>query len=102
MCFFAGDFDGSENDFDDNDNNDFDHSDHKQFGRRHWERADHPVISNVKEEKVYWLYLNAANEKKNNFLMNRLFFSFSPTLKHHRCQNVKLQTMTKIKIKMIY
>lgn len=49
--FFLGDFEGSDNEYENNDNSDFDGPDHKQFGRRHWERSDRPAIK-CKEEKV--------------------------------------------------
>lgn len=49
--FFAGDFDGSENDFDGNDVNCDDSTDPKNYGRRHWERSEKPIMK-FKEEKV--------------------------------------------------
>lgn len=49
--FIAGDFDGSENDFDGNDPSYDDSTDPKPYGRRHWERSEKPIMK-FKEEKV--------------------------------------------------
>lgn len=49
----SGDYDGSDNEYDD-DNNEYDNSESKDYGCAHWERKNHPDLSNVKEEKV-WL-----------------------------------------------
>lgn len=46
----SGDYDGSDNEYDDN--NEYDNSESKDYGCAHWERKNHPDLSNVKEEKV--------------------------------------------------
>lgn len=48
---FAGDFDGSDNDYDD-DNNEYGNSDAKEYGCQHWERKTQTDVPIVKEEKV--------------------------------------------------
>lgn len=48
----SGDFDGSDNEYDD-DNNEYGNSEAKEYGCQHWERKNEPVIAHVKEEKVW-------------------------------------------------
>lgn len=57
---FAGDYEGSDNEYDNNEN--------CEFGLRHWERGDQPIISFVKKEKVNIL----------SKIFHVFFFSISP------------------------
>lgn len=50
-ALLLGDFDGSDNDYDD-DNNEYGNSEAKEYGCQHWERKNQPDIAHVKEEKV--------------------------------------------------
>lgn len=69
MCRFrhiAGEFDGSDNDYDDH-NNEYDNNESRDCGLQHWARNPQPDLANVKEEKVCARYTNTkplCNELK--------------------------------------
>lgn len=69
ICLFPGDFDGSDNDYDD-DNNEYGNSEAKEYGCQHWERKNKPDIAHVKEEKVcienYLLFQIKKIPKRNH------------------------------------
>lgn len=60
---FVGDEDSdNDNDFENNESDD-EGAEIKQFGKRHWERSDHPIVQ-FKEEKVIFLKMEFRSECK--------------------------------------
>lgn len=82
----SGDYDGSDNEYDE-DNNEYDNSESRNYGAQHWERRNHPDLSNVKEEKVCVIFLSVTffqqkkkkfNEKNSDLVHSRI------TRNHHK------------------